>query len=65
MPGVYLVKEVTLGTDTVLDPAELFRTHRPGLVRLAVLLLGDRELAEDVVQDAFLALFRRRPLDDP
>ncbi|MGW3998690.1 RNA polymerase sigma factor [Amycolatopsis sp. NPDC004772] len=65
MPGVYLVKEVTLGTDTAVDPAELFRAHRPGLVRLAVLLLGDRGLAEDVVQDAFLALVRHWPLDDP
>ncbi|WP_285477891.1 SigE family RNA polymerase sigma factor [Amycolatopsis sp. NBRC 101858] len=45
--------------------AELFRAHRPGLVRLAVLLLGDRALAEDVVQDAFVALVRRPPLADP
>jgi RNA polymerase sigma factor (sigma-70 family) len=30
-----------------------------------VLLLADRGLAEDVVQDAFVALFRRWPLDDP
>ncbi|WP_410644997.1 RNA polymerase sigma factor [Amycolatopsis sp. lyj-346] len=54
-----------MGTETAVDPAELFRTHRPGLVRLAVLLLGDRGLAEDVVQDAFVALVRRWPLDDP
>ncbi|MEQ0564411.1 SigE family RNA polymerase sigma factor [Amycolatopsis sp. NEAU-NG30] len=58
---MYQEKGVILGTDL----AELFRTHRPGLVRLAVLLLGDRGLAEDVVQDAFVALFRRWPLDDP
>src|SRR5438309_4849853 len=39
--------------------AALFRTHRLGLVRLAVLLVDDRETAEDVVQDAFAALHRR------
>lgn len=46
--------------------ADLFRLHRPELLRLAVLLLGDRALAEDVVQDAFVALHRRWPaLADP
>ena len=39
--------------------AELFRTQRLGLVRLALLLVDDRETAEDVVQDAFAALHRR------
>ncbi|MFJ1761443.1 SigE family RNA polymerase sigma factor [Amycolatopsis sp. NPDC088138] len=58
-------KEDTLSADTAVDLAELFRAHRPGLVRLAVLLLGDRGLAEDVVQDAFVALFKRWPLEDP
>jgi len=41
--------------------AALFRTHRLGMVRLAVLLVDDRESAEDVVQDAFAALHRRWP----
>ena len=36
----------------------LFRLHCADLVRLAVCLLGDRGAAEDVVQDAFLALHR-------
>lgn len=36
----------------------LFRTHGRGLVRLAYCLLGDREAAEDAVQDAFLSLYR-------
>ncbi|MEA5365461.1 sigma-70 family RNA polymerase sigma factor [Amycolatopsis sp., V23-08] len=58
-------EEDTLSADTAVDLAEPFRAHRPGLVRLAVLLLGDRGLAEDVVQDAFVALFKRWPLDDP
>uniref|UniRef100_UPI003F498C21 RNA polymerase sigma factor n=1 Tax=Nonomuraea bangladeshensis TaxID=404385 RepID=UPI003F498C21 len=39
--------------------AELFLTQRLGLVRLAYLLTGDQETAEDVVQDAFTALHRR------
>jgi RNA polymerase sigma-70 factor (sigma-E family) len=37
----------------------LYRAHALGLVRLAVLLLGDQPSAEDVVQDAFLGLHRR------
>ena len=38
---------------------ELYAGHALGLVRLAVLLVGDRASAEDVVQDAFLGLYRR------
>lgn len=46
--------------------AELYRAERPGLLRLAVLLTGDRGLAEDVVQDAFMALHKRwNRLSDP
>ncbi|MFF1614354.1 RNA polymerase sigma factor [Amycolatopsis sp. NPDC058278] len=46
--------------------ADLFRRHRSDLLRLAVLLLGDTSQAEDVVQDAFVALHRRWPvLADP
>jgi RNA polymerase sigma-70 factor (sigma-E family) len=37
----------------------LFRTQRLSLVRLAMLLVDDKETAEDVVQDAFTALHRR------
>jgi RNA polymerase sigma factor (sigma-70 family) len=33
-----------------------YRDHRLNLVRLAVLLVGDRETAEDVVQDVFARL---------
>jgi RNA polymerase sigma-70 factor (sigma-E family) len=39
--------------------ATLFRTHAALLVRAAVLLTGDEGLAEEVVQDAFLGLYRR------
>lgn len=42
-----------------LDLAELYRQHRLGLLRMAVLLVDDRASAEDVVQDAFTAVHRR------
>jgi RNA polymerase sigma-70 factor (sigma-E family) len=45
---------------------ELYREQAVGMIRLALLLTGDRATAEDVVQDAFLSLCRRwRGLDDP
>jgi RNA polymerase sigma-70 factor (sigma-E family) len=37
----------------------LYRSHRLAMVRLALLLVDDRETAEDVAQDAFAALHRR------
>ncbi len=44
----------------------LFRRHYTALLRLAVVMLGSREAAEDAVQDAFVALHRRRrSLRDP
>jgi RNA polymerase sigma-70 factor (sigma-E family) len=38
---------------------ELFTEHHLGLVRLALLMVGDLATAEDVVQDAFEQLHRR------
>jgi RNA polymerase sigma-70 factor (sigma-E family) len=37
----------------------LYEAHAVGLIRLAVVLLGDRPAAEDVVQEAFAGLYRR------
>jgi RNA polymerase sigma factor (sigma-70 family) len=37
----------------------LYRQHAVGLIRLAVIMLGDRQAAEDVVQEAFCGLYRR------
>lgn len=37
-----------------------FRRHHAALLRLAVVLTGDRALADDLVQDAFLRLHRAR-----
>ena len=39
--------------------AALYQAHALGLVKLAVLMVGDQRAAEDVVQDAFLGLYRR------
>ena len=46
--------------------SELFAVHHRRLVGLAALLVDDRQVAEDVVQDAFAALHRHwRRLRDP
>ena len=43
----------------------LYELHAVGFIRLAVIMLGDRAAAEDVVQDAFCGLYRRwHQLDD-
>lgn len=54
------------GHDTTAGPGEppptvtaLYHAHRLRMVRLAVLLVDDLATAEDVVQDAFTALYRR------
>ncbi|NYI05966.1 sigma-70 family RNA polymerase sigma factor [Allostreptomyces psammosilenae] len=38
---------------------DLYHAHRLDMVRLAVLLVDDLHTAEDVVQDAFMAVYRR------
>jgi hypothetical protein len=38
---------------------DLFRRHAPGLVRFALMLVGDQATAEDVVQEAFIGLVHR------
>jgi RNA polymerase sigma-70 factor (ECF subfamily) len=38
--------------------AAVFRAHYPYALRLATSLTGDRELAQDIAQDVFLAVFR-------
>lgn len=48
------------------DPAALHQRHFLHLTRLAAMLVGDRETAEDVVQDVFAGMQRRWPrLSDP
>lgn len=41
--------------------SDLYQAHALALVRVAKLLLGDQPSAEDVVQDAFLSLYRALP----
>jgi RNA polymerase sigma-70 factor (sigma-E family) len=44
----------------------LYQAHALGLIRLGVVMLGDRAAAEDVVQEAFCGLFRHwAALTDP
>ena len=51
-------------TDPTAEQAEqhvtaLYEAHALSLARLALLMLGDSDAAQDVVQDAFLGLYRR------
>jgi RNA polymerase sigma-70 factor (sigma-E family) len=47
------------GLDARRHVSALYQTHALALVKLAVLMTGDQPTAEDVVQDAFLGLYRR------
>lgn len=57
---------MALAGDADIGVERLFREQRLPMIRLALLLVDDRETAEDVVQDAFAALHRRwHALDAP
>ncbi|HUG47533.1 MAG TPA: sigma-70 family RNA polymerase sigma factor [Candidatus Limnocylindria bacterium] len=56
------MRELLSGSEEAL--LELYRRHADNLFRAAVLRLGDRQLAEEVVQDTFLALWNRAELFD-
>jgi RNA polymerase sigma-70 factor (sigma-E family) len=43
--------------DAARQVTALYQRHALGLVRLAVIMLGNQAAAEDVVQDAFLGLY--------
>lgn len=45
--------------DAGREVTALYHAHAVGLIRLAVIMLGDRHTAEDVVQEAFCGLYRR------
>jgi len=51
---LWITEEPTIDADRAL--ADLYAGHYAALVRLAVLLLRDQGLAEDVVQDSFVAV---------
>lgn len=46
----------TPGSDADQAVAALYDTHYHALIRLAALLLSDAEMAEEIVQDAFVAM---------
>ena len=53
-------------TDATHNVTALYDAHAVSLIRIALVMLGDRAAAEDVVQDAFFGLYRRWPkLTDP
>lgn len=58
-----LVRAVVEGSEAAL--LELYTRHAETLFRAAVLRLGDRQLAEEVLQDTYLALWNRAELFDP
>ena len=56
-PAAPLAKQPALtGESATID--DIYRSHRMGMVRLAILLVDDQASAEDVVQEAFAGLFR-------
>ena len=54
-----LTEGVSIDTDADVVLERLYDAHYVRLVRLAVLLLGDPGRAEEVVQDSFVAIYRR------
>jgi RNA polymerase sigma-70 factor (sigma-E family) len=56
----------TPDSDAARTVTALYEAHAVALIRLAVIMLGDRAAAEDVVQDAFTGLYRHwQRLADP
>src|ERR1700722_8604979 len=52
------VGDTDADSDATAGVTALYQAHAVGLIRLAIVMLGDRGAAEDVVQDAFLGLYR-------
>src|ERR1700689_5144566 len=57
-PGGGPVGDTDAGSGATGGVTALYQAHAVGLIRLAIVMLGDRGAAEDVVQDAFLGLYR-------
>ena len=58
-----LVREVAAGSEAAL--ASLYDLHADGVYAAACRLTSDRQVAEEVVQETFLALWNRAELFDP
>ncbi len=64
--GVHIDSEASHGTGIDHALERLYDEHYLRLVRLSVLLVGDRGRAEEIVQDSFVAVYQRmRKLGDP
>jgi RNA polymerase sigma-70 factor (sigma-E family) len=59
MRVLHSVSTVLTGEDVRNAVAQVYATQRLPMVRLATFLCGDREVAEEIVQEAFLGLLRR------
>src|ERR1700722_16022029 len=57
-PGGGPAGDADADSDATAGVTALYQGHAVGLIRLAIVMLGDRGAAEDVVQDAFLGLYR-------
>nr|WP_095873999.1 SigE family RNA polymerase sigma factor [Streptomyces sp. TLI_235] len=58
-PGLRLLRGGRKPTEDRPTLTDLYHAHRLGLVRMAVLLVDQQDIAEDVVQEAFTALYQR------
>lgn len=56
--GRAAVTSAGAAADAASGVTELYQAHAVGLIRLAIVMLGERTAAEDVVQDAFFGLYR-------
>jgi len=60
LPGVGVLRQQQASAPADLV-AGLYQAHGLALVRTALMLVGDKPTAEDVVQDAFIGLYRAMP----
>ena len=49
-----------VAADATAGVTAFYQAHAVGLIRFAIVMLGDRAAAEDVVQDAFPGLYQHR-----
>jgi RNA polymerase sigma-70 factor (sigma-E family) len=57
--GTAAVTSAESGQVAAREVTGLYEAHALSLIRLAYVMLGDRPAAEDVVQEAFLGLYKR------
>lgn len=59
MPEAPAADSAVPAVDSAAAVTALYAEHALGLTRLALIMVGDRQAAEDIVQDAFCGLHRR------